>query len=246
MKKGIIILLFLITIINYSSAEAIIHKNEEIVIDSFKESKSKFKSFNVSYNGKISDKFIEFKDLDQISKEITESIEVEEDYREVTQESKMNRISIYGQVDGNKNITLVFYSYLDQRDGKSKTTVFIDINESKDYAKLEETTRKVSKALEKQKIKAKITSCIVGSYKGKLRSEYKVEIVKNLIKRTKSIEVESLNNNDLISYSLYTKNIDNYIYSGRKKINLNIAINYDEYRDQTNIFIASPIITMGY
>ena len=246
MKKGIIILLLLVTIMNYASAEAIIHRNEEVVIDSFKESKSKFKSFNVSYNGSIKNKFMNFKELDQISKEVTESIGIREDYREVTEESKMNRISIYGQVDGNKNITLVCYSYLDSKHGKGETTVFIDINESKDYAKLEETTRKVSKALEKQKIKAKITSCIVGSYKGKLSSEYKVDIVESLIKTTKSVEVESLNNNHLISYSLYTKSIDNYIYSGRKKINLNIAINYDEYRDQTNIFIASPIITMGY
>lgn len=45
---------------------------------------------------------------------------------------------------------------------------------SVNYEKLAETTSKVPKISEKQKIKAETTSCIVNPHDGKLRSSYKM------------------------------------------------------------------------
>ena len=185
-------------------------------------------------------------ELEKVSKDILEPIEFKEDYREVIEESKITKISIYGQVKDNENISLIMYSYLDQDSNKSKTTVFIDISGNKYSKRTVEIESKLSQALVKQNIKPKITTCIVGAYDGQLEDKHKKEIVKKITSLTQAKEVESLVNDDIISYSLYTKNIDNYIYSGTNKINLNIAIRYDEYKNQTYIFIASPIITMGY
>ncbi len=244
-KKGIIIFLLLVLFINYANAEIVKVKNEELIIESFKETNSKLKSFNISYSGVVNDKFMGKSELEKISRDILEPIEFKEDYREVIEESKMTKISIYGQVKDNQFITLVAYSYKDLNN-KCKTSIYIDINENNDYKRTVEITSKLSQILGKQNIKPKITTCIVGSYDGQLEDKYKKQILKKITSLTQSREVESLVNDDITSYSLYSKNIDNYIYSGRKKINLNIALRYDEYRDQTYIFIASPIITVGY
>ena len=245
-KKGIIIFLLLVLFINYANAETVKVKNEELIIESFKETNSKLKSFNISYNGVVNNRFMGKYKLEEISEDISKAIEFKEDYREVVEESKVTKISIYGQVKDDKNVTLILYSYLDETENKGKTTIFTDISGNKDYKGTVELGSKLSEILGEQNIKPKITACIVGAYDGQLEDKHKKEIVKKITGLTKGKEVESLVNNQVTSYSLYSKNIDNYIYSGTNKINLNIAIRYDEYRNQTYVFIASPVITMGY
>lgn len=244
MKKIIVALLFIL-FVNFANAESVKEKNEKIIIKAFETSKSDFTSFNVNYSSNLNDDFLSIDKLGEKADEFIHSMGIKERYREVSEESNMSKISIYGQV-ANENTTLILYSYLDKKDEKGETTIFIDINENEDYKNIEEIRRIVSETLEKQKIKPKITSCIIGSYEGQLKGEHKMEIVKKLTSLTDARVIENIANNELISYSLYSKHIDNYIYSGTNKINLNIAIRYDEYRDRTNIFIASPIITTGY
>ncbi len=157
----------------------------------------------------------------------------------------MNQISIYGQVASGEEIALIFYSYLGE-DKTGKSTIYIDASGSDNYKKLEDIGSKISGMLGKQNIKTDNTSCIIGTYKGELKGQYKMGIIESLIHSTKSKEVESLVDENMMSYSLYSNHIDDYIYSGRNKVNLNIAIRYNEYKDETYIFIASPIITMGY
>lgn len=245
-KRGIMILLLLITFINYAGAEILHKKDEALVLETFEKTESDFKSFNMSLNGEINNEFMKLNELEKMTEKYIHDLNFKENYREVIEEEHISKVSIYGQVGQSENITLIFYSYLDKKNDENLTTIFIDINESKDYEEIEEITSKISKTLELYDIEARNTSCIVGVYEGKLGSEYKNEIIKDLTKQTDSKQVENLIEEELISYSLYSKYIKDYIYTGNNKMNLNIAIRYDEYRDQTNIFIASPIITTGY
>ncbi len=51
---------------------------------------------------------------------------------------------------------------------------------------------------------------------------------------------------DILSFSIFTPYIEEYIYTGSRKMNLNIAIRFNEYEDKTYIWIGTPIITIGY
>jgi len=48
---------------------------------------------------------------------------------------------------------------------------------------------------------------------------------------------------DILSFSIFTPYIEQYIYTGSRKMNLNIAIRFNEYEDKTYIWIGTPIIT---
>ena len=50
----------------------------------------------------------------------------------------------------------------------------------------------------------------------------------------------------ITSYTVFTPYIDNYIFFFRKRVNLNLAIRYNEYENRTYIWIGTPIITTGY
>lgn len=68
----------------------------------------------------------------------------------------------------------------------------------------------------------------------------------NAIYKIKGEIVDKYMDGNLISYTAYTDNIDKKIFAGKDRINLNIALRYNEYDDQTLIWIGTPIITSGY
>jgi hypothetical protein len=44
----------------------------------------------------------------------------------------------------------------------------------------------------------------------------------------------------------YTKKIREYIYSGKQKININLALRYNSYQDKTYLYLATPVITAEF
>lgn len=246
MKKRIgIIVLLLVTVISYGSAEKLKESDQEVLSNAFEDSKSRLELFNTSYYGKTSDKFLSLNQLEKNATEYIKLLDIEKVEKQTIEEDKMNQVSIYGQVEEGEDITLVLYSYSGE-EGKTESTIFIDVAGNEDYKKLADIGSKVEKTLKKQSISMDNTSCIIGTYEGQLKDGYKMRLIEKLIASTKSKQVESMVEEDIMSYSLYSENIDNYIYSGKNKVNLNIAIRYNEYRDESYIFIATPIITMGY
>ena len=243
-KKMAIIILLLVTAISYASAEKFKASDQAVLSRAFGSSKSRLECFNTSYHGELNDKFLNQIELNEIGKKYIDLLEIKEIERDIIEETNINQISIYGQGDDGENITLILYSYLGEE--KSATTIFVDISGNQDHKRLLDIGSKMTKILKKEKIKTSNTTCIIGSYRGKLKDKDKMGIVESLIKSTNSEEVESLIEDSVISHSLYSKDIDEYIYSGKNKMNLNIAIRYNEYSDETSILIASPIITVGY
>lgn len=246
MKKRIVIIIgLLVAVASYTNAEKFKSSDQEVLSRAFENSKSKLECFNTSYSGKTGDKFLNIEQLGERAKEYIDILDIEKVEKEVVEEKNMNQISIYGQVGDGENITLIFYSYIDE-DKRGESTIFIDVSGSSNYKKFVDIGSKISKVLKEDNIKADNASCIIGTYKGQLEDEHKMRIIAELVSSTKSEEVESLVEDSVMSYSLFSKNIDDYIYSGKNRVNLNIAIRYNEYKDETYIFIASPIITMGY
>ncbi len=70
--------------------------------------------------------------------------------------------------------------------------------------------------------------------------------VKKTLKKYKGNVIEEYCDISLISFIIYTPLIKEYLLIDRNKINLNLAIRYNEYEDKTCILLATPIITNGY
>ncbi len=58
--------------------------------------------------------------------------------------------------------------------------------------------------------------------------------------------IEKYRDQQVLSFSIFTPYIEQYIYTGREKMNLNIVIRYNEYENKSYIWIGTPIITIGY
>lgn len=95
-------------------------------------------------------------------------------------------------------------------------------------------------------LKSSTNISMTGTYDGDMSYEEK---------KTKSFEIMNKMNakvkEDYVTdkvYSIvgYTKQIDEYIYSQKQKININLALRYNEYENKTYLYLATPVITIEY
>jgi len=111
---------------------------------------------------------------------------------------------------------------------------------------LEKVRKDVLTVFEKYKIHARVSSCITGSFDGKLNNEQLNDIAILVFKAADAKKVEGIRDGNLVSVSAYSPIISNYINVNKRRINLNLAIRYNSYENRTYIWLATPVISTEY
>lgn len=95
-------------------------------------------------------------------------------------------------------------------------------------------------------IQGNVNMNLVGSIEGTLNSTEKNELADGLLDRLGAKVVTENRDSDIFTIYAYSKGAGSYITIGRNKINMNIAIGYDEEQDRTKVYLASPINSLDY
>ena len=95
-------------------------------------------------------------------------------------------------------------------------------------------------------IQGNVNMNLVGSIEGTLNSTEKNELVDGLLDRLGAKVVAENRDSDIFTIYAYSKGAGSYITIGGNKINMNIAIGYDEEQDRTKVYLASPINSLDY
>lgn len=85
-----------------------------------------------------------------------------------------------------------------------------------------------------------------GEYPGQLSRSRQNQEVKHLFHNLKASMVSDINEDGIYTVYGYTKLIKEYMQIFRHKININVAFTYDEKRNVTNIYLATPILSDDY
>lgn len=95
-------------------------------------------------------------------------------------------------------------------------------------------------------IQGNVNMNLVGSLEGELNSTEKNELADGLLDRLGAKVVAENRDSDIFTIYAYSKGAGSYITIGGNKINMNIAIGYDEEQDRTKVYLASPINSLDY
>jgi len=87
---------------------------------------------------------------------------------------------------------------------------------------------------------------VVGRYKGKIDKKQQSEYSDKILKSMKAKKVDSFETDNIYSVYGYTGYIKDFIIQGKNKVNVNIAMRYNDYEDKTYLYISTPIITADY
>lgn len=85
-----------------------------------------------------------------------------------------------------------------------------------------------------------------GNYKGKLTLDEMNEIANSMVTNLQGKIAYANRQDDLYTIYAYSGLLDEYVNSIGNKINIHIAIDYDEDTDSTKILLGTPVINGGY
>jgi hypothetical protein len=105
---------------------------------------------------------------------------------------------------------------------------------------------KLEEILDKNKVTGDITVSLKGKYPGELNLEEKNVIADDLLKKLDTkIKTEQRSEDMFVIYG-YSKYISEYKKVGNQKINVSLAMNYNEEEESTYIYLSTPLINEDY
>ena len=132
---------------------------------------------------------------------------------------------------------------------KAESEVYLVINIEEKVAECAadiKTEEKITNIIKKFGASPKINTCLIGSINGKLRVGKWCDPLNNAFKVINAKLIDQFETEHFISYTGFTPQIDRSLQIGNQKINVNIAIRYNQYNDRTDVMIGSPMITKEY
>ncbi len=122
-----------------------------------------------------------------------------------------------------------------------RLTIYEDANN--DILEYQKIVKSLFEKLKVSKTNINTTLQFSGAFAGKLLLETKNKIADRMIDSLNGTIVFENRQNDLYTIYAYTGVLDEYIKVDGNKINIQVAMNYDEKNDSTKIYLATPIIS---
>jgi len=109
-----------------------------------------------------------------------------------------------------------------------------------------EVKERITKIINANGGSARVNTCLVGWLDGKLEEEERVSKLNNAFKAVDAFILSSFSNPKLASYTGFTPLLKESLMVGQDRININIAIRYNQYDNRTYVMVGSPVITREY
>lgn len=249
-------LIVILTFINSTYAEKENLKDEGLLVKVFEETGADFSSLNLNFNGIINEVYKDDQQLKVMIQDILGKLDLtelainphngEEYLSSHTETFNSSHLFAYGKDKDDNNITIILYSYLDKEKNNAETSIVVDVSVYGDYDETDKIIKKINSLYKSYNIKAEFTYCIIGTFEGELNKSDMIKKITKALSVADGYKVEGLIEEDIVSISAYSPNLDKILYTGNKKMNLNIALSYNEYEGKTYITMGYPIITIGY
>ncbi|PAB58286.1 YwmB family TATA-box binding protein [Anaeromicrobium sediminis] len=233
--KSIGIILIIILGIGFVSSAQNIGMDD--IMDSFD---GDFKEMNINGHIYMEGSIDEEKAMVML-KDISEKLNMEQVQIENNSDENIVQINgFYDRVD--YDMSLIIQS--NKGEDIKETNIVIDYTSVKKES-IEAVKKKISEGL-KEYGEINYYTSFIGTYNKEMTKEEKKEVVKNLIDTYKIKVEEEYEDKNIVSITGYTKNFKKWIQYGGKKVNINIAMRYNNYDEKTYVIIGYPLITIGY
>lgn len=100
----------------------------------------------------------------------------------------------------------------------------------------------ISEILDDYNFSSQYTVSLKGEYEGELTLDEKNIITDNLLENINANVVSERRSGDIYTIYAYTNSIDEYKTVTKEKINVSLAINYDENEGKSYLYVSTPLI----
>lgn len=249
MKKRILLLLIcaLLAVGSFDAAAYPIKTltEEEALITSFESTGADVLESTISSWAKLNDKFLTIEQLEALMTKVLSGINPDKAtvVKNIESDDQLNKMLLYGS-KGNKSYNIALESVRQEAGGE--TYIVVDVSMDKSYKDLKTEKQVIASAVQVGESSIHFSSCIIGTYKGKLPSAEADKKSRIALESINAKKVEGIDNEELKSISAFSSNVDGYIMSNQDRVNVKLAMRYSSYDDKTYIWIGTPLIPIEY
>lgn len=246
---ALIFIVFLLAIVILTNNSFEIGKNkvsvEDSLIKSIESTKAQVLESTISVWAKINNSFMTEQQVEAEMKAVLAAIKPEKATINIVKkyDEEMHKQTLYASV-GNKYYNVAVESTKTAKGGE--TYVIIDVSIDNSTTELLAERQRLESYFAAKNVKPKISSCVIGVYDGKLTENEMRAKIADAMSSVKAKEVEGLASEGLNSISAFSGNINSFVLSNNKKVNMQIAMRYSSYDGKTYIWIGSPLINVEY
>ncbi|BCN32813.1 YwmB family TATA-box binding protein [Anaeromicropila herbilytica] len=220
-----------------------LYKNNNRIVDAFAGTNSQIAQSEIKVIADYGSKYLSRQDKEDLINYIASSIQLKTDNSYKTQDTDTaNEISIE-KLSKNADTKIKLLSLK----GETEHYIVIDLNVYDNMKSVMSYKKILEGKLNELKVKDYQTTILFhGYYNGKLTNDEKNQITDELIDNLDAKIVTQNRGSDVYTVYAYTGLIDEYITVAKSKVNVNIAISYNEQNDQTELYLATPVINSDY
>lgn len=104
----------------------------------------------------------------------------------------------------------------------------------------------LEEVLNNNQVTGEVTINLIGKYPEKLNVEERDVIANDLLEKLEADIITEQRSDDLYVIYGYSKYISEYKKVGNQKINVSLAMNYNEEDESTNVYLSTPLINEDY
>jgi len=171
-----------------------------------------------------------------------------QNFKTTKESDEMYRIlNTEGWIDSDTFLRVILQSVdLPEEYEKEPQTYLVVSATSRNIEKLEELRSKVRDAIVSSEGQSRITTCITGTFDGKLNEAEQDKILENFVRDLKIENPEKTKDDYTASMMGYSPELSDGITILGKSYNVNIAMRYSSEDDKTYIWIGTPVISVEY
>lgn len=224
-------------------------KKEIEIVEALNQSQLQNVEGTIEFIDKYKDNYLSIDEKLELIKRIAAKLGINSVYElETIREEEITTTTLWKKA---KNATTTIkISTVESRDEdyqiKLEQYLIIQVKIQESYDSILYYKEKIEEILQEEEIKGKVTIGITGYYPGDLSYTKRNEISDKMLKQFDAKVVLENRSMELYSIYAYSKLIDEYMVIGGDKINLNLAMNYNEVKDATRLYISIPIIDNEY
>lgn len=262
MKKVFLFAIIIFLLLPTLSTANMKYSEDDVLFGIINELKGEFLELEISTGGAILDEFISRERIKELGMQIKNRLkligeELNQNQSDLFLEGKyymveeiydegFNHLAIYGYNEEENPVTIMLSSYYDFNLNIGETTLFINLIKDEKNFNINGIIKDIEDIFNDFGKTPDTTICATGTIDGKVDLKAMEKDAISAIKKYKGKVVEKYTDSSILSYTIYTPYIENYIFSLEKRVNLNLAIRYNEHENQTYIWIGTPLITTGY
>lgn len=222
--------------------------DDKRIMDAFHDTDSNIEESKFNLVVDFGNQYLQNEQKQTVLKDVAKAVGVER-YK-ITTETTKNAVNVKAyEKEKNKNTTIELISL--ENDNKEMESfqnfLLVELKLRENFEDVLKVKKSAEKYVKKNKLKDYQSILkFTGTYQGQLGENAIQGEVNKLLESLQARKVDQIESDNFYTIYAYTGLVDDYIKASGKRININIAVTYNEEEDKTVLTLATPVLNEDY